>query len=364
MSFLKNIFGKKEEQIKTNADFWRWFAENEKTFFNVVNNPTNIERDFFDHLSLKLNQLKPGYFFLAGMCDNTTAELVITVDGIIKNIVFAEELVAGAPEIKGWKFTALKPSMDIGEHSIQMGSLKFGSDNMHFYSNGLPRYPDEIDITIVHDDFNEKDKNTIINGSYIFLDNYLGELEFATTIDNVSFVAKSEDKKQLVPIIKLKDFLHWRQKEFIEKYEGTWHSIENDAHSIMETQLDNGRALVAVINTDLLQWDSKASHPWILTVEIKYDGDQNNGMPDKTVQEFSIEIEDKLYARLKDVDGYLNIGRETGNNTKEIHFACRDFRLPAKVSQSICDEYVGKVEIDYDIYKDKYWKSFNRFASW
>jgi hypothetical protein len=52
-------------------------------------------------------------FFLTGMMDHNRAELVLTADRTINNIVFVEELVATAPEIPGWKFTALKPALDI-----------------------------------------------------------------------------------------------------------------------------------------------------------------------------------------------------------------------------------------------------------
>ena len=40
---------------------------------------------------------------------------------------------------------------------------------------------------------------------------------------------------------------------------------------------------------------------------------------------------------------------------------CRDFRKPSKVLYKLQEEYAGQVEITYDIYKDKYWQSFNRF---
>jgi hypothetical protein len=51
-------------------------------------------------------------FFLTGMYNDDTVELVLTADGAVKNIVFVEELVNSAPKIEGWKFTALKPALD------------------------------------------------------------------------------------------------------------------------------------------------------------------------------------------------------------------------------------------------------------
>ncbi len=155
--------------------------------------------------------------------------------------------------------------------------------------------------------------------------------------------------------------MKWRQKEFIEKYEGVRHCIDNDEHLILEAQHESGHALIAAINTNLLEWDSKASHPWILSVEIPYDGSNNKGMPEDDTYKLLDEIEDRILVELKDFEGYLKIGRQTAENVREIYFACKDFRKPAKVVHNIQRNYSEKVDISYDIYKDKYWQSFNRF---
>lgn len=365
MSFLKNIFGKKEESVRSYEDFWSWFQKNEKVFFKVVKEKGNIEKDFFAKLSPKLNEIKEGFFYLTGMHDVNTVELVITADGAIKDIIFVEQLVNSAPAIAGWKFTSLKPALEIDNLNIEMAGYQFNKENIHFYANEFTEYPDEIDITILHDDLTEENRKTITTGIYIFLDNYIGELNFATTIDNIAIIGKSEAQKEPVPMSKLKDFLGWREKEFIEKYEGLRHGTENDNYSMLEVELENGNALLAVINTDLINWDSKASHPWILTVEIKYNGEDNNGMPDEETYGLLDQIEQEILEELKDFDGYLNIGRQTANSLREIYFACIDFRKPSKVLYNIEQKYSKKLDLTYDIYKDKYWQSFNRFvANW
>lgn len=361
MSFFKTIFSKKEETIKSYSDFWNWFQANEKTFFNVVKSHEDIEKGFFDKLSPKLAELKGGYLFLAGMLDDNTAELILTADGNPKNIVFIEELINEAPQVKGWKFTALKPAMDIENVSINMAGYKFNSDNIFFYSNDYADYPDEIDICVVHSELTEENNEQIANGTFIFLDNYLGELDFLNNIDNLNFICKQEAEKELVPIAKLKDFLIWRQKEFVEKYSGLRHNPENDSYSSLEAELNNGKPLVAIVNSTLLNWDSKASHPWILNVNINYDGNDNNGMPDSITYELLNEFEDQIILELKDFEGYLNIGRQTANNSRNIYFACVDFRKPSKVLYNLSKIYSDKLNIEYDIYKDKYWQSFERF---
>ncbi|MFN7654749.1 MAG: DUF695 domain-containing protein [Cyclobacteriaceae bacterium] len=361
MSFIKKIFGKKETPIKSYIDFWNWFQENEKDFFNVVKKNRDFEKDFFDKLSPKLAELKDGYFYLTGMYDDNTVELVLTADGNPKNIVFVEELVEQAPQINGWKFTALKPALDIENVDISMAGYKFNKENLFFYSNDYEDYPDEIDICVIHNELTEDNKHQIGAGTYIFLDNYLGELDLLNNIDNIKVIGRSEAEKELIPITKLKDFLTWRQKEFIEKYSALRHNTDKDIYSSLEAELNNGRSLIAVVNSTLLDWNSKASHPWILNVEIKYDGNDNNGMPDKNTYQLLDEFEEQIMVELRDFDGYLNIGRQTADNSREIYFACTDFRKPSKTLHSLTQKYSHKLDINYDIYKDKYWQSFERF---
>ncbi|MBJ7429187.1 MAG: DUF695 domain-containing protein [Bacteroidia bacterium] len=362
MSFFKNIFGKKETPIKSYSDFWNWFKDNEKEFFSVVKAHTHIEKDFFDKLSPKLAELKEGYFYLTGMYNDDTVELILTADGNPKNMVFVEELVAEAPNINGWKFTAFKPATDIEDIGINMNGYRFDKSNLFFYANEKPHYPDEIDICVIHNDRNEENKQEIGNGIYIFLDNYLGEIDFLNNIDNLQFISKNEAEKELVPIAKLKDFLTWRQKEFIEKYEGVRYETPDDEYSIIEAELESGNNLIAVINTQLLKWDRKASHPWIAVITFQYDGNDNNGMPYEDDFQNLDEIEEKILEQLQDKDGYLYIGRQTANNERDIYFACKDIRKPSKVFYQTQIDNANKYEVSYDIYKDKYWQSFERFS--
>jgi hypothetical protein len=360
MNFLRNIFEKKEFPISSYADFWRWFSANERSFHRIVRTNANIERDFFSPLSEKLGQLREGIFYLTGMLDEKTAELVLTADGKVKDLVHIEALVDAAPRIEGWKFTAHKPPMDVENVNIQMADYLFNGDNLWFYPNDDYYYPDEIDITVCHEDLTKENRSAVENGTYIFLDNYLGELNFLTTIDNLRIEGITGAKKELIPINKLKDFLVWREKEFVEKYDGTRRNIDQDNYSVIEATLENGNTLIGVINNDLLNWDAKASHPWILAVDLKY-SPADDGMPDNETFHLLSEIEDRIGAKLKDYDGYLNIGRQTAKGVREIYFACRDFRKPALVMEALVSTIPGEISLSYDIYKDKYWRSFDRF---
>jgi hypothetical protein len=363
MSFFKSLFNKKEKPITSYADFWEWFQQHEQKFYKVVKNNGDIKSVFFDKMAPKLNELKDDFWYVTGMFDEHVAELVLTPDGAIENIVFVEELVQAAPTLPNWKFTALKPAISIENIRIEMGGYAFKSENLSFYSVDHKEYPDEIDLRIVHDDYNEEDKKTIINGTYLFLDNYLGELNSITTIDDITVISRAEATEELIPISKLKDFLIWREKEFVEKYKGLRHNTDSDSYVSMEATLKNGFPLFAIMNSDLLAWDSKASHPWMLIIRIHYDGKENHGLPDERDYQILNDIEDTIIAQLKDSEGYVNVGRQTADSERDIYMACVDFRLPSKVLHEIVNSYKNQFEIEFDIFKDKYWQSLSRFMN-
>jgi hypothetical protein len=72
-------------------------------------------------------------------------------------------------------------------------------------------------------------------------------------------------------------------------------------------------------------------------------------------------IEQEMMQELKDADGYLNIGRQTAKGERKIYFACKDFRKPSKIFFKLSQAYAGNFKIEYEIYKDKYWQSVERF---
>jgi hypothetical protein len=343
--------------------FWDWFTQHERIYFQAVQEGTHIQEAFFDDLSPALDAVKEGLYFQAGMAANQTAELIISAEGAVENIVFAEELVAAAPALAGWKLTALKEaSPNIEDIVIHMADYEFRASNIHFYPDDEAAYPDEIALTVTHADLTEENYTTVENGTLIFLDTYLGELAFATLVDQVTIVSESQAQQALVPVTKLRDFLTWRQKEFVEKYSGLRHETDNDTYATFTAAREDGQQLIAIINTDLLEWDAKASHPWVMVVTIPFDGTQRNGMPDSETYELLNQLEDELIAELPDHEGFLNVGRQTASGSREIYFACQDFRKPSKVLYQFQTRYADTLALEYSLYKDKYWQTFERFT--
>ena len=361
MSFLKKLLGTKETVPVTDyTSFWNWFVLHEQSFYLSVKSNDNVDSHFLEKLMPKLQQLNEQFYCLTGMYDDTIAELVITAEGDVKTFVFVEELIAAAPPMNHWQFTILKPPGGSDEMTIEMDGYIFDKGRISFYSTEHADYPDEIDLTLVHTDFNEADKTTVINGTLIYLDNSLGELNAATLIDTIQVAGPATATGDLIGMEKLEEFLLWREKEFVEKYKGYRYNTANDGYSSLEGQDENGLPVIAVVNQELLEWDAKASHPWMMPIEIKYTSG-SNGMPDDETYTLMNEFEEALLQQLPDAEGYLNLGRQTYNGERTIYFACKEFRHASKTVSNFIRQYQEQLDVSYNIFKDKYWIMMNRF---
>ncbi|GGA82664.1 DUF695 domain-containing protein [Puia dinghuensis] len=366
MNFFQKLFGKKAAPA-TIEDFWTWFLRNEQAFYGTIKtmDSHSISGRFLDKVIPRLHVLNPRFFCETGMSDDTTAELVISAEGDIKTFVFVEKLIAAAPTLPHWKFTALKPSTGAGCR-IEMYGTIFGSESIRFFYKDDPQFPDEIDLTMVHEDFGEDNRQSITHGCLLYLDTLLGELNAATLIDNLHVTGPQPGNEELIPMEKLIDFLLWKEKEFVERYEGIRHDTENDGHAVFEGKDKDGFVSIATINTHILDWDAKASHPWMTVITIDYEktrSNGNNGLPDKKHYEAMNRFQNDLTAQLTDGAGYLCLGRHTGKGTTEIYLACREFRTASATVQELIEAWKKELSCSYEIYKDKYWRTMSRFQS-
>ena len=362
LNWFKKIFrGEQPPQISNNSDFWHWFVLNEARFYEVIKNNNDIEKNFIKEFSPVIGQLNERFFFLAGMLDDTTAELIITADGDFTTIPYVEDLIEDAPELSKWKFTAHKTPVG-STISINMSGYEFNDKTISFSINEHKDYPDEIDLSFVYKNFNKEEADVIGNGVLIYLDNYLGEIRSISSIDKIEVVRPDQVQNEVIDIAKLEDYLIWREKEFVEKYSAIRYNTEEDSYASMEATTDDGLPIVAIMNTTLLRWDSKASHPWMIYLDMGYDGSSNNGMPDDQTYNVMSQLEEELLSHLKDHEGYLNLGRETGSNLRTIFLACKDFRMPVRVIDNLKPHY-PQLEINMEIFKDKYWLSLNRYIN-
>ncbi|MET0462248.1 MAG: DUF695 domain-containing protein [Chitinophagaceae bacterium] len=364
MSFLKSLFAPAREVIVEDYEtFWEWFSFHQKEFYSTLQSRTNIDTRLMNRLVPALHQLNPGFFCVCAIDRNNTAELIISAEGDVKNFVFVEDLVSSAPAFPGWKFTALKPAAGLESTSTNMRGYEFNREKIRFYAKKDPQHPDEISLVFVHKDYNRENAQHIENGTFVFLENALGEMNLATLIDCIEVAGPAEQEEEFIPLDKLIPYLKWRETEFVEKYKGWRYNTEADRYATFSGRDSNGFSSIGLMNTDLLQWDAKGSHPWMMTITIDYEGNQTNGMPDKQMFKKMDRFEKDLCDLLLDENGYLNIGRQTYNGTRTIYFACSEFRNASRIAKLMIAEYRGVIDADYSICRDKYWMTVEKFSS-
>lgn len=361
MSLLAHIFNENEIYNQSFQDFWEWFIKQESDFYDIIDKEQQTESGFFEKMAIALSAITKEIFLLTGKKDDNTAEIIFTAEGNPLYIPFIEMLVATAPTLHNWQFTALKSAFDNDDMRIQMGDLDIAISDLSFIPNVQEEYPDAISLSIIHAAFTEENRDESMTASFIFLDNYLGELTFLNAIDNVNILLLKDVKEPLIPISKLKDYLLWREKEFVEKYQTTMYNSSEDKYALLEAETEDGTAVVAVVNADLLKWDGMVSHPWMGVFEIQYESNTENGMPSPLDNDLLDQIEDEMLLSLKEEEGYQFIGRQTGIGKRLLYLAFKEFRKPAVIFDRLYKQHATQFKISMEIYKDKYWRTVEKF---
>jgi len=362
MNIEEFIAQNNQPPINTYKDFWDWFKSNNNSLHKQVNNNFTNNNGSTQNsvINSKVGELNMGLEVFAKMYDDKTAWLTFSANLDIRYMVFAEEIISSAPTIPGWKFSAHRtPFGPMNLFNLVIEGFNYNLDNMWFFPNNDSNYPDKIDITIVHEDYNEKNKSKIIDGASAFIDIYIGELNYISLIDKLTYTSKDNNQKNLLPLKKLKPYLTKKQKKLDKKYKGVRYDSTFDGFKSYDAISPNDEPMKVFFNPNVISWDQKASHPWIIEILLRFDGDKHNGLPDeKTIQLFD-KIEDDITIKLNETDGYLKIGSITGLNMRAIHFVCIDFRKPSKLLHEIKNQNNSLIDIDFNVIKDKYWENLN-----
>jgi hypothetical protein len=359
MALFKKLFGRKPPSQPDPDEFWLWFTSREKAIHKAIQSGTENAMQAMEEISDQLLKFFPGLFPLIGATKEGLSDFIITPDGIIKNVALAEDLVSIAPTLSNWKFQALKPQeKDFG---TRMHSLELNEDTLFFATRITKGRPDAIQIEIVHRDVNETNLDHLSQASLIFLDSYLGELFFATSVDHAGAVLEKDASSPLRPIEELQEYIRQRQAAFAEKYAVVTSPITTDDFALLKGQDRDDEVITAMMSNGLLAWDAKASHPWLLKICVGKQKVKNligvqTHRPDRLD-----ELEDRMLALLPASEGYLHIGHISTSEELEIVFACKEFRHASRVTRTMVTRESPEFEITFDIHLDKYWSYLDPF---
>jgi hypothetical protein len=342
--------------------FWQWFVDNEYRFRELEKNDSEQALVFLDELIGHMKPFNQWLKALAGPYSGNRYELIITADGDVSLFCKVEELIEKAPALPKWKFTAHKPALGFEGISIDLYEKKFSVDTTCFYPIVREEYPDEVSIILTHVDYNEEEDDQFQAGGMIYLENGLGEENTATKIDHYETgpLPPPDSGVEVIPISKLTDYLNWREKEFVEKYESVHAERPEESFNLLEAEDSDGKVMLVTVDAGFREWPLRPAFPWLVQVDINYKGD-TNGLPDNQQLEELQAIEDQVIDLLTAKSSCWFIGHRTYDNIRNIYFYASEYRSGSKLLHHFTETVRINYPILFFIRKDKYWQNMEMY---
>ena len=367
MSQKSRIINVEDGRVDFAKAFWDWFVQHEAVF-RQSGNDTETNLNFVEELVNKMKLFNPWLKALAGPFDKNKEkfELIITADGEISLFCKVEELVQKAPDIPHWIITAHKPPLGFEEIKLEVHGRNFNASNTHFYPVVYEEYPDEVNIMLTREDFNEEEDIRFQNAGMIFLENGLGEINVSTRIDHYETGPEPAPGSniEIIPITKLPDYLNWREKEFVEKYgNGLAAKPEDDFH-LLEAEDKDGNPLLLLLDAGFKDWTAKQSYPWLVLIEVYFGNDAprgKSGLPPEELLLETEELENEIIDFIPADGTVYYIGHKIYDNTRTIYFYAQDYKQMSILLHHFLESREFKYETSFFIRKDKYWREVGHF---
>lgn len=344
----------------TPQSFWRWFGNNQERFDQLDETNAGQAPARLNEIMEELKKYDPWLKGLIGKYDDTTSELVITADGDIALFVKVEQFVSEAPALPGWRFTAHKPPLGFDEISIEMHGKIFNEETVKFFPLTDPAYPDLVSIVFTHKEYDDKEDEDFQTAGSIYVQNALGELNTATQIDQYKISPEPEDESVLIPVGKLNDYLNWREKEFVEKYDLASIEFPEELINSIEGQDAEGNVMMALAVASYELWEYKPVYCWWVRIEIEYP-EAGNGLPDPDTLKILHDTEDKAVQLLTANPGIIYTASKTFKGCRTVYFYARNYRDPSLLLYTFCEKSDEALKLGFFIEKDKYWQNMEEF---
>jgi hypothetical protein len=360
MAGISKYYRKEGEVQQAIAAFWQWFISNEHRFRGLEKNDSDQALSFLEELIQQMEPYNPYLKALAGPDSNGNYELIITADGDIALFCKVEELVKAAPTVSNWVFTAHKPALGFEGISIDLYGLQFTTDTTCFYPIVQDNYPDEVSIVITHAGYTSDMEDHFQAGGMIYLENGLGEVNTATKIDNYETgpLPGPDQGIEVIPISKLHEYLNWREKEFVEKYESV-PDERPDIFHLLEAEDRDGRKMLLTVNMECRYWDKKPAYSWLLQINMNFTGDEN-GFPGEEQLIALQTLEEEIFTLLPG-DKAILAGNKTYDNCKNIYFYVSEYKTTAVLLNQYIESKETPYEIMFFIRRDKYWRTMEQY---
>lgn len=195
--------------MENKTDFWTWFLKNQTAIESFKGSDDII----LDQLLEQLHQYNEHLFFELST-NFEEKELVITAEGDSEQFDSVRNLIAKAPNVKNWKFTAFRPPLGF-DFKTEYDGVEYDPQQLWFLPLDNKANPSAIGIRIGIPNFDEKVHIHSKAAAWIVLDTGLGELAAAQDIQYMDTGALPADPEQAgyIELSELPQYIIWKKSK-------------------------------------------------------------------------------------------------------------------------------------------------------
>lgn len=194
--------------------FWQWFEEKNKAYLFLSEVTPEVKEELMDAMQTQLHLYHKKLYFETGITDDDIPELIITAEGKSDYFEDVEYLIARAPKIGNWRFTAFIQPQGV-DFTMKYGDVALEPKEMWFMPLVHNEKPDLIGIRVCLQQYDMiSDKDGLVSIVYKILNTVIGEKSFALDIQFVDAGLLPDDPEEegMFELWELPQYIKWKQK--------------------------------------------------------------------------------------------------------------------------------------------------------